>query len=162
LALVLAVAPADQATAQEQVRVAKPAPAFVLKDPAGRDVKLSDFDGQALLVCFWATWDKHSQKQLPVLIALQEEHGENQSVKEFSVIGISVDSGPQSVKTFAEQQKINFPIVMVDRKVIEDFGGLTAVPTTFVIDKNHNIIQKYIGWVEQKDLEADLKVILNK
>ncbi len=145
--------------AEEQIRVAKPAPAFELKDLEGHDVKLSDFDGQALLVVFWASWDKNCKIQLPILTELQTQYGG----KQFTVIGISLDSaGPDAVKSFAEEHKINFPILMFDLKVVQDFGGLNAIPTSYLIDKNHNIIEKHVGWVEKNAFETDLKAILKK
>lgn len=149
---------ADATAAEEQVRVAKPAPAFVLKNLEGNDVKSSDFKDQALIVVFLASWDKHCRTQVPILIELQRQHGGT----EFSVIGISVDNGPEIVKRFVEQEKINFPMLMFDLKVIQDFGGLNAIPTSYLIDSNHNIIHKHVGWVEKDELEKDLKVILKK
>lgn len=161
LALCSASAQDDSDTEPNDIgsRIARAAPAFKLKNLDGAEVKLSDFDGKAMIVVFWATWDEWCRKQIPTLIELQQQYG----TEGFTVLGISVDDkGTTVVKEFAAEHKINFPIVMTDLKVIHEFGGLTHVPTSFVIDKNHNIIQKRIGRVAKEVYEADLKAILRK
>jgi cytochrome c biogenesis protein CcmG/thiol:disulfide interchange protein DsbE len=151
------LAPANGLRAQQPPMNPTPAPDFLLKDLAGKDVKLSDFDGKSLLVVFCVTWSKPCQQEFKSLGELQQQYGG----KEFTVLGISLDDkGPDSVKSFVDTQKINFPMVMGDYKVVMDFGGLQAVPTTFVIEKNHNIIQRYVGIAEKSTLENDLKSML--
>src|ERR671930_454791 len=82
-----------------EIRIAKAAPAFVLKDTTGKDVKLSDFKDKALIIFFWATWDKNSQKQLTALTDLQRKY-EKQA---FSVVGISIDDqAPTAVKSYTD------------------------------------------------------------
>jgi peroxiredoxin len=135
----------------------KPAPDFDLMDLAGKEVKLADFKGKALLVFFWTTWSKPCQDQLKALTELQQQYGG----KDFSVLGISLDDkGADAVKSFADTQKLNFPIIMGDYKVVQDFGGLQAIPTTFLIEKNHYIIQRHVGIVEKSTLENELKSIM--
>ena len=142
-----------------EIRVAKPAPAFVLKDTAGKDVKLSDFKGQALIVFFWATWDRPSQKQLAGLMDLQREYEK----KGFSVIGISLDDqGPTVVKAYTDSSHLNFPVLMADVTVVQGFGGLDAIPTLFVLEPHHNIISRHVGVTEKGVLEGELKAILNQ
>jgi len=145
---------ADPPTAQ--TRVAKPAPEFELKDVYGKDVKLSDFDGKALIVFFWATWDKPSQKQIPDLIQLQRQYGK----QGFSVIGISLDSqGADTVKAYVETNHVNFPVLMANADVVRGFGGLEALPTLFVIEPHHNVITSHVGLTEKGVLESELKAI---
>src|ERR1043166_1513257 len=142
-----------------EIQVAKPAPAFVLKDTTGKDVKLSDFKGKTLIVLFWATWDKHSQKQLAVLADLQRQY-EKQS---FSVIGISLDDqGPTVVKPYTDSIHLNFPVLMADVNVVQGFGGLDAVPTLFVLEPHHNIISRHVGVTDKDVLEGELKAIFNQ
>lgn len=148
-----------RAFAEEQVRVAKPAPQFVLKDVDGHDVKLSDYKDRALIVMFLMSWDKHCMKQLPDLLELYRVYGD----KEFAVVGMSLDqTSPRNVKDFMKDQEIIFPVAIADYKTVQDFGGLNAIPTMFVIDKNHNVIQKYVGVIERHILEADIKAMLNQ
>jgi len=143
--------------AQQPAMTPRPAPDFDLKDLANKDVKLADFDGKSLLLVFCVTWSKPCQQQFKALSDLQQQYGG----KTFTVLAVSLDDkGPEAVKSFIDSQKLNFPFVMGDYKVVQDFGGLQAVPTIFVIEKNHNVIQRYVGIVEKSTLETDVKSML--
>lgn len=145
--------------ARESVHTAQPAPGFALKDMAGRDAKLSDFDGKAVIVVFFLSGDELCRKQISTLLELQKDFATN----EFVLIGLSLDSTPAAeLQEFARKQKIEFPILLADYKVVGDYGGLDAVPTTFVIDKNHNIIHKRVGVTEKAVFEDDLRAIFKK
>jgi peroxiredoxin len=142
-----------------KTRVAKPAPAFNLKDINGKDVKLSDFAGKALVVFFWATWDKPSQNQIPDLMELQRQY-EKQG---FSVIGISLDSkGPDVVKTYVETNHLNFPVLMATSDVVQGFGGLEAIPTLFVVEPRHNVISRHVGVTDKSVIENELKAVFTQ
>jgi peroxiredoxin len=139
-----------------EAREAKPAPLFTFKDERGRVIKLTDFKAKPLLVCFLATWDKHSQKQMEILNDLLKQYSETN----FAVLVLALDqTGSQSIKAYAEQQHLDYPLYVATYEMIQAFGGLTAIPTTFVIDKNQNIIQKYVGVTETNVLDADVKAI---
>jgi cytochrome c biogenesis protein CcmG/thiol:disulfide interchange protein DsbE len=148
-----------RAVADAAVRVAQPAPKFAAKDVFGRDVKLSQFAGKPLLVCFWLTGDGPSREQIAVLAKIHEQFAGNG----LTVIGMAVDpEGAAGVKKFVEQQQIKFVVAPADYKLAQDFGGITAVPTTFVIDENHNIIERFVGVTEKDALETSLRLILKK
>jgi len=141
-----------RAFGQGEGRVVRRAPAFALKDTDGRVVKLDDFAGKTLTVCFVVTSDQPSLKQIAILSDWLKEH----DAKELAVLGLAVEqSGKQTTKAYVEQEHPSFPFLVVDYETIQAFGGLTAVPTTFVIDKNQNIIQRYIGITEKEVLEAN-------
>jgi peroxiredoxin len=145
-----------RAFGEDQIRVAKSAPSFTIKLAPGKTVKLANFKDKTLIVCFLATWDKFSQKQMAILNDLQKQYGETN----LAVLGLALDqTRPDLVKAYAEQHHLNYPLYLADYDLIQAFGGLTAMPTTFVIDKNQNIIQTYVGVTETNVLDADLKAI---
>src|SRR6266404_6349200 len=149
----------DAHAATPDVRTAVPAPLFSLKIGRGQTIKLTDFKGKALIVCFFATGDSPSQRQMPILSSLLKEYSETN----LAVLGLVFEQpGGQPMKAYAEQQGLGFPLYPPDYDVIQAFGGLTSIPTLFVIDKNQNIIQKYIGVTEVNTLEADLRAILKQ
>ena len=140
-------------------RMAIPAPSFSLKIGQGQFVKLADFKGKALLVCFLAIADKPSQRQMPILNNLLKEYSETN----LAVLGLVFEQvGAPPIRTYAEEQGLVFPLYRPDYDMIQGFGGLTAIPTLFVIDKNQNIIQRYVGVTEANVLEADLKAIFKQ
>jgi len=77
------------------------------------------------------------------------------------MVGISVDrEGVSVVKSFARKYQINYPILMADGQVAKAYGGITGIPTTFVIDSAGNIRQKYVGYRDKAVFEADIKALL--
>jgi peroxiredoxin len=141
------------------VRMATPAPSFALKIGLGQTIKLADFKGKALIVCFLATADNPSQKQLPVLNDLLKEYTETN----LAVLGLVFEQpGSQTIKALADGAGVGFPLYPPDYDIIQGFGGLTAVPTLFIIDKNQNIIRKYVGVTDANILEADIRAIFKQ
>ena len=139
-----------------EVREVKPAPSFAFRDEHGQTIKLKDFKDKALIVCFLATWDKPSNKQMGILNDLVKRNSETN----LAVFGLALDhTSSESVKAYAEEQHLNYPVYLASYDLIQSFGGLTAIPTLFVIDKNQNIIQKYVGVTETNVLDADVKAI---
>lgn len=129
-----------------------PAYDFELKTLDGKVVKLSDYRGKTVILDFWATWCAPCRKGIPDLIELQNEH------KDIQVIGISVDQNPQEVvPDFVKEFKINYPILISESIVLEKYGGIDAIPTTFVISKEGKIVSKYVGLVPKSYYENDIK-----
>jgi peroxiredoxin len=112
-----------------------------LKNTDGTEVKLADYKGKVLIVDFWATWCGPCKTEIPTFLALQSQY----ESKGFSVIGISVDEQSEKAKTFAADNKMNYPILMADEKVKRDYGGISTIPTTFVIDKKGIIRDSHVG-----------------
>jgi len=139
------------------VRTAPPAPAFKLLDLDDQEVKRADFAGQPLLVSFWASWDQPSRQQLTVLSELQKKH----TPQGLRVLGISLDTEDRAkLRAFVQEHELPFPVLRFDLQVVKDFGGIDAIPTTFLIDRNHNIIERYVGFTERDVIEVDLKAVL--
>lgn len=145
------------ATNDAPARSLTTAPAFLLPNLDGKTVKQADFKDKAVLMVFWTTWAAPCRDQLPALVELQRQYGG----PNFTVLGISLDDkGAKVVKEFVAANKLNFPILMADYQVIQDFGGLTEIPTMFLVEKNRFIVQRYTGVIEKRTLETDLKAIL--
>jgi len=137
----------------------KTAPAFTLQDLNGKNVTLADFRGKVVILDFWATWCPPCIKEIPDFIELYEQYKD----KGFAMLGISLDQeGISVVKSFAQKVKINYPIMMTDGRVDKAYGGITNIPTTFVIDPAGNIQKKYVGYIEKAVFEADIKALLPK
>jgi peroxiredoxin len=141
-----------------ETRTATPAPSFALKIGPGKFIKLNAFKDKALIVCFFATGDAPSKREAIILNDLLKEHSETN----LAVLGLVLEQPAQRINAFVEEQGVGFPLYPPDYDIIQGFGGLTAVPTLFIIDKNQNIIRKYVGVAEASALEADLKAIFKQ
>ncbi len=133
-------------------------PAFSLPSALdGKTVESGDFAGKVLLITFFATWCPPCRQEIPTLISLQEDFGP----KGFSVIGLSVDEkGPKVVVKMIEKDKINYPVLMAKSKTANDFGGVTGIPTSFLVDRQGMIVKRYPGYVPKSLLEKDIKELL--
>jgi thiol-disulfide isomerase/thioredoxin len=151
-----AIAACLLATFTQAAQAAK-APAWELSDPHGKPVKSSDFAGKVVILDFWATWCPPCKAEIPGFIELQEKYRD----KGLVIVGVSLDEqGPAVVKPFMQQFKINYPIVMGDEKTAQDFGGVTAIPTTFIIDKAGNIVKKHVGFAPKENFEKEITPLL--
>lgn len=136
------------------------APEFKLKSTEGKEIKLSDFKGKVVVLDFWATWCGPCRKGVPDLVELQNEY-QNKLV----VIGVSLDeiSGTSSdVKPFIQSFKINYPIVLGNEKVSQDYGDVQSIPTSFIIDQKGNIVNKHVGLTPKEVYVKQIKSLLSK
>jgi len=118
------------------------APDFTLQDINGNEVTLSDFKGKVVVLNFWATWCPPCRKEIPVFIELYKKYKDEGLV----IIGISLDrEGKRVLIPFVKKFGINYPVLIGTKKVVDAYGGIRGIPTTFIIDKKGKIRKKHIG-----------------
>jgi len=133
------------------------APAWTLKDVDGQTVSSADFQGKVVLIDFWATWCPPCRKMIPGLIELQKEYGG----QGFQVVGISLDEGGASVvQAFNKNLGVNYTSLLADGAVVEAFGGIRSIPTSFLIDQDGRIVARHVGYVPAKRLESEITRLL--
>ena len=136
---------------------ASKAPAWEVRDLDGKTVKSTDFAGKVVIVDFWATWCPPCRAEIPGFVELQKEYGE----KGLVIVGVSLDQqGPRVVKPFAEKFGMNYPVVMGDEAIVTAFGGVEGLPTTFVIDRQGDIVKRHVGYAPKTDFETAIKPLL--
>ncbi|MBZ5575779.1 MAG: TlpA family protein disulfide reductase [Acidobacteriia bacterium] len=135
----------------------KLAPDFKLKDADGKEVRLSDYRGKVVLLDFWATWCGPCRIEIPWFAEL-ERKSKNRG---FAVLGVSMDDeGWKVVKPFIANMKMNYRVVLGDDQTAHDFGGLDALPTTFLIDRQGRIADVHVGLANRKDFEDGVEQLL--
>ena len=126
------------------------APDFTLPDLEGNSLTLSDFKGKVIILDFWATWCPPCRVEIPDFVQLYDKYEDEGLL----IIGVSLDRGDsRSVKQFSESYKINYPIVLGNFNVTEDYGGIRGIPTTFIIDRKGDIKEKYVGYQPRATFE---------
>lgn len=123
----------------------------------GEPLDSGRFQGQVLLINFFATWCPPCRYEIPSLIEMQKQFG----ARGFSVIGLALDEGGgKVVKSFIERMKVNFPVAMGTPEVARGFGGVAGVPTSFLVDREGNILKMYPGYTDRTIFEEDIKKTL--
>jgi thiol-disulfide isomerase/thioredoxin len=135
----------------------KAAPAWKLKDVDGNVVSSDQFKGKVVVIDFWATWCGPCRSEMPGYVALQKKYGPDGLV----IIGIATDTdknGPNApiVKRFILKNAISYQIVMDDGDVEAAFGGMDAIPTTFIIDRDGLLRERKVGSVPMAEFEKRL------
>lgn len=132
-------------------------PAWQMTDLSGLPVSSTNFSGKVLVLNFWATWCPPCREELPDLNAF---HGANQT-NGVVVIGASVDEGdPEVVKRFAERNGLKYPIVFATPEIQLQFGNVTLLPTTFVIDREGRMAARFLGAITREELEKAVEPLV--
>jgi peroxiredoxin len=133
------------------------APNFSLQTQNGKAIELSKLKGKVVLVNFWATWCPPCRAEIPDFIEVYNTY----KSKGFEIVGIALDEdGWSKVAPYIEKVKMNYPVVLGTAKVVQQYGGIEAIPTTFIVDKKGYIVASQVGLVSKELLEQKLKSLL--
>ena len=128
-------------------------PVFTARDLDGREVSNTSLHGKVLIVNFWATWCPPCRAEIPDLIALQEKYRD-----QVQIIGISEDEAPvETVKRFVADHKMNYPVVMLTPDLEKMFPGISALPTSFIVNRDGRIVQKHVGMLTAHVTEQEVR-----
>lgn len=135
------------------------APDFVLTDLSGKAVQLSDFDGRMIILNFWATWCGPCRDEIPFFVEMVKKHKD----EGLTIIGVSMDMvGADAIKSFTDRYNVNYPILLNDNQVNYTYGGIQAIPTTFIINKNGKVVNRFIGNPGEEAFKNEIKKWLHR
>jgi len=150
---------ASKITDKSQTPVSNLRPLFKLNDLEGKVRDVKEWDGNVLMINFWATWCPPCRKEMPAFIELQEKYKD----KGFTIIGIALDE-KQAVIDFTEPMGMNYPILMGDQQgmpLTTAYGNrLGVLPFTVIVDRHGNIIHRTRSEVTLQQAEAMIKPLL--
>jgi thiol-disulfide isomerase/thioredoxin len=134
------------------------APQFELKDLDGRTVRLSDYQGKVVLINFWATWCPPCRAEMPDLVRLQREHGED-----LQIIGVTYPPEKKArVRRFARSLKVNYPIILGTREIKACFSSEETLPLTVVINRDGKVSDIISGILLREEFDEKIKPLLTK
>jgi cytochrome c biogenesis protein CcmG/thiol:disulfide interchange protein DsbE len=130
---------------------------FTLKDINGADVNLASLKGKVIVINFWATWCGPCKVEIPYLIELQDQYED-----ELVILGVSVDDTPEKMKPYAEQMKINYPLLVgLGREDFQDtYGPLWGIPVSVFINRDGKIHKKHSGIATKEQFEREIRAAL--
>lgn len=118
------------------------APDFVLPALDGKDLKLSDLRGKAVLLNFWATYCGPCKIEMPWFVELQKEYGP----QGFQIVGVAMDdASTEDIAKFSKEMGVNYPILIGKESVGQSYGGVSVLPTTFFLDRDGKLIAREFG-----------------
>jgi len=118
------------------------APDFELPALDGKNLKLSDLRGKAVLLNFWATYCGPCKIEMPWFVELQKEYGP----QGFQIIGVAMDDASlEDIAKFAKEMGVNYPILLGKESVGQSYGGVSVLPTTFFLDRDGKLIAREFG-----------------
>lgn len=137
----------DEGQEETSGQEAIPAIDFTLTDQYGQTHTFSDYKGKTVFLNFWATWCPPCKSEMPDIQALYEKYGENE--EDLIVLGVAnpkTDDAPynqdgtvEEVTAYLEENGLTFPVVMDTTGELFSWYGISAFPTTFMIDANGNV-----------------------
>jgi thiol-disulfide isomerase/thioredoxin len=133
------------------------APDFQLQTLDGKFLKLADANGKVVLLNFWATWCGPCRMEIPELIELQKQYKNS-----LQIISLLVDvDDVEDAKKFVQDAGINYPVAVATDEVRIRYGGVSALPTLFVLDTQGRIVQKHVGLYDARLYELETRALLN-
>ena len=134
-----------------------PAPDFTLNDQYGNTHTLSDYKGKTIFLNFWATWCPPCRAEMPEIQEIYEEYGENAS--DVIILGIAGpdygrEGSVEEITRFLSENGYTYPVVMDEGGLFAYYYGITAYPTTFMIDKDGNVYGYVAGQITKDIMQS--------
>jgi cytochrome c biogenesis protein CcmG/thiol:disulfide interchange protein DsbE len=129
---------------------------------AGADsqLDLTQYKGKVVVVDFWASWCVPCRRSFPWLNNMQEKYGDEGLV----IVGVNMDSDTAEAHKFLQEFPADFTIIYDSDRALGKQYSVEAMPTSFVIGRNGEIVANHLGFKvkKQDEYEQVLVETLNK
>lgn len=141
------------------VKVSYPAPTLELTDTAGNPVSLAAYRGQVVLVNLWATWCPPCKAEMPALESFYRRHRDDG----FVIVAINDGDPTADVLQFVEDYGLTFPVWLDPTYIATEQAFKTLnLPSSFVIDRQSNVVLSWVGGTNLKTLEKYVTPIIEE
>jgi thiol-disulfide isomerase/thioredoxin len=113
----------------------QPAPDFTLKSMSGENVKLSELQGNVVMINFWATWCGPCRQEMPLL----DEFYKKYKKLGFVLLGVNVEEDSSKAAGYLKEVPVTFPILYDNTNKVSELYDVDAMPTTVLVDRGGNL-----------------------
>ena len=154
---------ADSAQDEEDSDQTTRAYEFELTDQFGNTHKLEDYKGKVIFLNFWATWCGPCRNEMPEIQKLYEEYAAQGDSAEVAIIGVAGpgmggEGSKEEITAFMEENGYTYPVLMDETGEMFSYYGISAFPTTFMIDREGNVY----GYVSGQLTEDIMRSIIDQ
>ena len=138
------------------VRNPDAAPDFKLETLDGNPLSLSASHGKVILLNFWATWCGPCRAEIPDLIELQNKYKDH-----LQIIGLAFeDEELADLKKAVAKTGINYPVAVAPFDLRMKYGGIAALPTSFMLNTEGRVVQKHEGLRDPLLYELEIRALI--
>ena len=128
-----------------------------LPDMAGEDVYLADYAGQVVLLNFWATWCAPCRTEMPDL----DEYYQAHQADGFVLLAVNAGEPADRVAEFLAENAFSFRVLRDEKGLLANqMGGIRAMPTSFLLDREGKVIQTFVGVIQPETLATVVTPLL--
>ena len=139
------------------VKVDYPAPELTLTNLEGDPASLADYRGKVVLVNLWATWCPPCKEEMPALESFHRKHADDG----FTIVAINDGDPTADVVQFVEDYGLTFPVWLDPTYIATEKAFKTLnLPSSFVIDRNGQIVLSWVGGINLRTLEKYVTPII--
>jgi thiol-disulfide isomerase/thioredoxin len=124
----------------------------------GGSVEIADYEGQVLLVNFWASWCPPCRAEMPELQAYYDQYQDNG----LALLMINSGEAEDTARSFIQQSGFTFPVGIDPTNRISDNYGINALPITLVYDQDGEIVYRHSGLISRAVLDAQVTPLLTQ
>lgn len=136
---------------------------FELTDQFGKTHTLDEYKGKVIFLNFWATWCGPCRNEMPEIQKLYEEYQAQGEEAEVVILGVAApglgqEGSEEEITAFMEENGYTYPVLMDQTGEMFSFYGISAFPTTFMIDRDGNVY----GYVQGQLSEDIMRSIIDQ
>jgi thiol-disulfide isomerase/thioredoxin len=129
---------------------------FTLTDLAGKNTSLGDFRGKNVYLNFWATWCPPCRGEMPDIEKIYQQFKD----KDLVILAVDLGEDISTVKNFVKQNNYHFKVLLDSNQKAATLYNITAIPTSYFIDRNGKIVTKRIGALSEGDMLSNIKGLI--
>ncbi|MBI1195901.1 MAG: redoxin domain-containing protein [Gammaproteobacteria bacterium] len=136
------------------------APDFTLKSRSGKNLKLSEYRGQVVMLNFWASWCGPCRQEMPLLEQLYQRY----QAMGFTILAVNVEDTSGDALKMLKDVPVNFPVLFDSDNRISDTYGIEAMPSTILVDRDGNMRFEHLGYMPgyENDYDREIKTLVGE